>query len=248
MASPRAVRQTRCVSSPFPITPRVRAVTPVDRRGRRVRVRLDDGAELELALEVVERTGLGAGDPVDEPLRARLLDDDLRWRARDVALGFLAHRPRSRDEIRRRLHAAGFPPAVALDCLDRLIAEGLLDDRAFAEAFVRDRLRLRPRGPTRLGHELRGRGVDRDVADSAIERGLAEAGTNADSLAVEVALRWLSRRGAGEREGLASARFGERRDAALRRLVGFLQRRGFGGDAVRRAVAAVDDALRREGG
>ena len=65
--------------------PRVRALEPLDRRGRRVRVLLDARGEndgendvLELALEVVECVGLGAGDPVDEALRARLADADLR--------------------------------------------------------------------------------------------------------------------------------------------------------------------------
>jgi len=235
------------MTTPPPSAPCVAAIAPVDRRGRRVGVELADGTGLELALEVVERAGLGPGDPVDAELRARLLDADLRWRARAPALGFLAHRPRSRGETQRRLHAAAFPPAVIRTCLDQLAADGLLDDGAFADAFVRDRLHLRPRGPARLREELRGRGVEREVADAAVQRGLAEAGVSDESLAVAVALRWLAGRGARERDALASARFGDPRDAALRRLIGFLQRRGFGGEAVRRAVAAVDDAVRRPG-
>jgi regulatory protein len=235
---------------------RVAALVAVDRRGRRVRVELesgepfgdtdapDDRDSLELALEVIERAGLGCGDPVDDALRARLLDDDLRWRARDVALGFLAYRPRSRGEVRRRLKTAAFPPAVIEACLDRLAADGLLDDGAFAAAFVRDRLRLKPKGPARLRDELRKRGVDGTVVETAIRDGLAEAGQTDESIAVSVALRWLNGRGAREREALASGRFGEARDAALHRLIGFLRRRGFGGEAVRSAVAAVDAAVR----
>jgi regulatory protein len=227
---------------------RVAAVAPVDRRGRRVRVELDDGTTLELALEVVERAGIGPGDPLDEELSARLVDDDLRWRARDTALGFLAHRARSRGETQRRLYAAGFPAPIVRACLDRLAADGLLDDRAFADALVRDRLHLRPRGPARLRDELRGRGVDREVAAAAVTRGLADAGVSDEALAVEVALKWLAGRGARDRDALASERFGDDRDAALRRLIGFLKRRGFGGEAVRRAVAAVDEAVRRSEG
>ena len=222
----------------------VAAIHPVDRRGRRVRLDLDDGSSLELALEVVERAGLGAGDPLDEALSARLVDDDLRWRARDAALAFLAHRPRSRGETQRRL-AGKFPPAIVHACLDQLTAEGLLDDGAFADAFVRDRLLLRPRGPARLRDELRGKGVAGEVAHAAVTRGLAAAGVTDESLAVEAALKWLAGGGARNRAALASARFGDERDAALRRLIGLLKRRGFGGDAVRRAVAAVDEAVRR---
>jgi regulatory protein len=232
------------MTTPSP-SPRVAAIAPVDRRGRRVRVELEDGTQLELALEVVERAGLGPGDPVDQELSARLGHDDLRWRARDTALGFLAHRPRSRGETQRRLYAAAFPPAVVHACLDQLAADGLLDDQAFADALVRDRLHLRPRGPARLRDELRRRGVEGEIADAAVARGLDAAGTSDEALAIQVALKWLTGKGARDREALASARFGEGRDAALRRLIGFLQRRGFGGDAVRRAVAAVDEAVRR---
>jgi len=73
--------------------PRVRALEPLDRRGRRERVLLDARGEndvLEHTLKVVRRVGLGAGDPVDEALRTRLADADLRWRACDAALAYLA--------------------------------------------------------------------------------------------------------------------------------------------------------------
>jgi regulatory protein len=247
MAAPRRPRDPIPVTIPAPAR-RVAKIAPLDRRGRRVRVELDDGSALELALEVVERAGVGPGDPVDDEFAARLVDDDLRWRARDTALAFLAHRPRSRGETQRRLHSAGFPGAVIRACLDQLAAERLLDDDALADAFVRGRLHARPRGAARLRDELRGRGVDREVADAAVARGFADVGTSDEAIAVEVALDWLAGRGARNRDALASARFGDERDAALRRLVGFLKRRGFGGDAVRGAVAAVDEALRTRDG
>ena len=157
--------------------PRVRALEPLDRRGRRVRVLLDARGEndvLELALEVVERVGLGAGDPVDEALRAR-----------DAALAYLAHRPRARS----------FPAAIVEGCLDELTAKGLLDDAAFAEVLVRERLRRNPRGAARLRDELCRRGLDPAAVTAAVERGLGAAGTADEALAVAAALRWLERRG-----------------------------------------------------
>lgn len=228
--------------------PRVCSLAPLDRRGRRIRVGMDDDSTLELALEVIERAGLGMGDPLDAELRAELADADLRWRAREVALGFLAHRVRSRGETRRRLRAAAFPTSVVEACLDKLAQDGLLDDGAFAAAFVRDRINIKPRGPARLRHELRGKGVDAGVADRAIQRGLEGAGHTDRSLAVSVALRWLGGAGARERPALASTEYGGEREAALRRLVGFLKRRGFGGDAVSAAVAAVQEEARRADG
>lgn len=97
---------------------------------------------------------------------------------------------------------------------------------------MRDQLHLRPRGPARLRDELRGRGVATEIAQGAVDRRLAHAGVTDESLAVQVALRWLFGKGAQERPALASASFGSERETALRCLVGFLKRRGFGGEAV----------------
>lgn len=226
--------------APPPAAPHITAIERADRRGRRIRLILEDGDVFELALEVAERLGLGVGDPVDAALRAHLTDDDLRWRIRDAALGFLSYRPRSRLETQRRLRERGFPSAAVERCLDTLVEQGLLDDKAFAQAFVRDRLRLRPRGPARLRNELRGKGVAPETAADAIMQGFAEEGTTEAALAVEAALKWLRGRGSREREALISPSFSAEREGALRRLLGFLKRRGFGGEAVRKAVEAVD--------
>lgn len=210
-----------------------------------MRVAFDDGSALEIALELVERAGLGAGDPVDCALAARLADEDMIWRARETALDLLTHRPRSRAEVRRRLRGDGFPAAVAEACLASLVAAGLLDDRAFADAFVRDRLRLKPKGSARLRHELRTRGVDDAVAEEAVRAGLESVQATDVTLAAAIALRWLAGGGARERTALASPRFGEDREAALRRLIAYLKRRGFGGEAIRRALETVDREVER---
>lgn len=236
---------------------RIVALEPVDRRGRRVRLVLDEGDPVELALEVVERAGIGAGDPLDEALAAELVDRDLRWRARDAALAYLAHRPRSREETRRRLRAKAFPGEVIDACLDQLVLDGLLDDAAFADALVRDRIRLNPRGPARLRDELGRRGVSREAAAAAVERGFVHAEVSDRALAVECALEWLARR-SRERSALTESEprggaFGGARRmggssprvAAIRRLTNFLRGRGFGGEAVRAAVAAAEAEARR---
>ncbi len=238
---------------------RVTALDPLDRKGRRVRVILDQGDPLELALEVVERAGLGASDPVDEALRARLCDDDLRWRTREVALAHLARRPRSREETRRRLRAKNFPAPVIEACLDELVAEALLDDDAFADALIRERLRRTPRGPALIRNELCRRGLTPSAAAAAVTRGLQGTGTSDEALAVEVALRWLKGRGERNRGALAGGdrparargsvrRLGHAspRAAAVHRLSTFLRTRGFGAEAVRAGVSAAEAAARAD--
>jgi regulatory protein len=206
----------------------------------RVRVHLDDeeGPTLELATDLFLRSGLAVGDRLD-PDRIRELErEDEGYRAREVALRLLAHRPRSRAEIRQRLERTGLAGDVVERTLVWLDDRRYLDDAAFAEAFVRDRLRLRPRGRLVLVRELRARGVDEATAEAVTAAVLAAERVDETALAVDAARAWARR----STTTLARARRApDDRRRAARRLRDHLARRGFPPDAVRAAMAAVLD-------
>jgi regulatory protein len=222
--------------------PRIRGLTALG--GERVRVELDDGSRVEAPAEAVLKEGLSVGDPLDDALRARLTDADLGWRARQAALTLLAVRARSRRELARRLHRKDFPERVIDACLDELDRQGLLDDAAFARSVVRDRVRLSPRGPAHLLQELRKRGVEDPVAETALRRVLDEEEVSVHGLAEEAALGWLRRQSDGVVRALADEAFTKERERARRRLHGYLARRGFRGSAAVEAMDAATDAAR----
>ena len=201
----------------------ITAIQPVAGPGERVRIELAAGRTEEIATEIVVAAGLRVGDHLPEAELRRMLRQDLDWRARDAALRLLAYRPRSEAELRLRLLRQQFPAEVADACLEGLRAKGLLDDASFAESYARDRIRLNPRGARRVVQELRGRGVDAAVAASVVGDVLREEDVDELDLARQAARRWR-------------ARAGEEPDRARRRLTGFLARRGFGGETVRRVV------------
>ena len=66
----------------------------------------------------------------------------------EAAAAFLAVRPRSVGEMRRRLRHLGYPAALVTDeVVERLIELGYLDDRGLRPtAWVESRDRARPRG------------------------------------------------------------------------------------------------------
>ena len=143
-----------------------------------VRVHVDGQDPLELALEVVERSGIREGIELGSAEVARLREDDTKWRLRQAALRLLSYRSRTERELRVRLRAKGFPPALVEWCLHRLREQELLDDQAFASAHVRHRIRLRPRGRSKLREELRRKGVVAHVADEAITEAFLEEETS----------------------------------------------------------------------
>jgi regulatory protein len=86
----------------------------------------------------------------------------------DAAARFLEARPRSEDEVRRKLLRLGYRPELVEDAVTRLLSVGYLDDEAFAQAWVESRDRAHPRGERALRQELRLKGVDREVADAVL--------------------------------------------------------------------------------
>ena len=215
-------------------------ITALKRSSRRDRVRIyvdgDDAPAAELALDLVLRAGLARGDLVDHATLEPLLREDETFRAREAALRLLSHRARSRAEIRRRLAGRDFAPGVIDGTVEWLEERGYLDDDAFADAFVRDRLRLRPRGRTGLLAELRRKGVDERTAAASVDRVLKTEGVDELALAMEAAEAWARKNATAVGK---AGRSPEDRQRARRRLYGHLARRGFGPDAVRAGVDRV---------
>jgi regulatory protein len=130
-----------------------------------------------------------------------------------AAARFLEARPRSSDEVRRRLRDAGYRADLVDGALERLTELGYLDDAAFARAWVESRDRARPRGARALRAELRRMGVPAADAEAALAarearasgadpddpRLVPGAGERAASEASDdaAAVRLLARKGAG---------------------------------------------------
>ncbi len=216
--------------------PLVLRLEPLPPRGLRVRVHLERAEPLEVALEALERVGLGLGDPLTPTLRHHIEDADQEIRVREAALSLLSHRALTRAELGRKLRVKGFRPARVAACLDRLEARGLLDDSAVASAFVRDRLRHRPRGRTRLTAELRSKGVPADLAGHVVDTVLDEEHTTELELAARAARAWIKRQPEPVISALAAGDRSPEAMRARRRLYGYLGRRGFGGSALTRAM------------
>lgn len=87
----------------------------------------------------------------------------------EAAAAFLAVRPRSVVETRRRLRYHGYRHDLVDHVLERLVELGYLDDEAFARAWVESRDRARPRGESALRRELSLKGVARETVEHVLE-------------------------------------------------------------------------------
>ena len=87
---------------------------------------------------------------------------------RSRALRLLDHRARSEQELRDRLLDAEFPQASVDTVIADLVESGLIDDRRFAEEWVRQRRTRRGKSRSVLREELRRKGVSTADCDHAL--------------------------------------------------------------------------------
>jgi regulatory protein len=88
--------------------------------------------------------------------------------ARNLCLRLLTVRARTRAELLGQLTKRGYPDEVGERVLDRLAGVGLVDDRDFAEQWVRSRRVHAGKGKRALASELRTKGVDDEVIADAL--------------------------------------------------------------------------------
>jgi regulatory protein len=145
-------------------------------------------------------------------------------RAENVSMNALTRRGMSRWELGEKLLARDLDPCIVEAELDRLERVGLIDDGALAETIVRTQHERKGLGRTALAQELRRRHVDPEAIEEALEQ-LDDAGE--DARALELAVRR-----AAQLRNLDHA-------TAVRRLSGYLQRKGYSSATVRSAVLAA---------
>ena len=86
----------------------------------------------------------------------------------EAAARFLEVRSRSVAEVRRRLTSNGYRADLVDGAITRMTELGMLDDAAFAQAWVESRDRSRPRGERAIRVELGQKGLDKAVIDEVL--------------------------------------------------------------------------------
>ncbi|MET8248987.1 recombination regulator RecX [Streptomyces sp. NPDC005202] len=159
------------------------------------------------------------GEPPGDPVE----------RARAICLRLLTGTPRTRKQLADALRKRDIPDEAAEEVLSRFEEVGLIDDGAFADAWVESRHHGRGLARRALAQELRTKGVDPALIDEAVAQ--------LDAEQEEATARELVARKLRSTRGLD-------RDKRLRRLAGMLARKGYSEGM---ALRVVRQALEEEG-
>jgi regulatory protein len=176
------------------------------------------------------RRAAGHDDAVDSDVAPGAPEDDMgdpESVARGICLRALTGAPRTRQQLADLLAQRDVPEDAAEAALDRFTEVGLIDDAAFARAWVSSRQAGRGLARRALSAELRAKGVEPEVA--------AEAVSEVDDDDERAAARRLV-----ERRAAAMRRLD--RTTATRRLMGMLARKGYSGGLAAAVVREVLDS------
>ena len=202
--------------------PTITAITEQRRRKNRRSVYIDGEFAFGCNLNVVARFRLREGMSISESLRKEIEEGEVQQEAFDHATRLLGMRMQSERELRTKLGRKDYGPAAVDAVIENLKRLNYVDDAKFAASRAADQANVKKHGKVRAVQELVKSGVNRSLAEKAT----AAAYQDVDPKAAAVEL-------ADKR--LPSLR---RLDAetARRRLVGYLQRRGFDYETVQHAV------------
>lgn len=160
-------------------------------------------------------------------LQLRNSEPSSSQRAYQYALRLLTARDYTEARLRVKLRNREFDEADVEAALGRLVSEGWVDDRRFAERFAESALATgRYYGP-RLRQEMRRRGLPPELVADVLSMIMEEHDECQDMRVV------FERRFSGFSFATAS-------DKEKRRALGFLQRRGFGFSAIMKILRAAE--------
>ncbi|MFJ9610035.1 recombination regulator RecX [Kitasatospora sp. NPDC101176] len=157
---------------------------------------------------------------------------DPQTRARDICLRLLTGAAKSRKQLADALRKREIPEDVADEVLTRLEEVGLIDDAAFAAAWVESRHAVRGLSRRALTQELRTKGVAADLVEQAVAQVDHDDETEAARALVDRKLR---------------ATRGLDAQVRTRRLVGMLARRGYSEGLAFRVVRGALESEEQDG-
>jgi len=203
----------------------ITALEPQRRPGR-LNIFVDGQFIIGVGETVAADLGLRVGREITPDKLREVAGAEEVHKATEAALVLLEVRARARREIETRLAQKGYDEEVITQVMEKLTRLELLDDAQFAAQWVEAKTRVggsRPIGKRRLSSELFGKGVAKEQIAEAVEKV-----TNEDELI-------LARAAAGKKARVVPTDR-DALQAERRKLMGFLQRRGFGWETVKQVT------------
>lgn len=138
------------------------------KRKDRYNIFIDDEFRFGVDENTLIKLDLRKGIELTEAEIEKIENEEVNAKAFNAAANFLKTRERSKKEICDKLKTKEFTPTQIEKVLEKLERLNIVNDKRFAEMFVRDRMKLKPKGKRALSIELMQKGIDKNIIEEVL--------------------------------------------------------------------------------
>lgn len=147
---------------------KISKIEPQKKNKKRSTIYINGNFAFGLSNEILLKSDLHEGDPIDEDIIQNVLLEQEKQRIRERALRILAYRKRSVEELKTRLLKIGFDKDLVSEIIEGFVRDSVLNDDDFTEAFVADYTNLKPKGNIFISRELAKKGISQQAIQNAL--------------------------------------------------------------------------------
>jgi regulatory protein len=206
---------------------KITKIEPQKRNPKRVSVYIDGYFALDVDMEIAYNYDLKEGKEIDADFIESVVKKEEQLRANNYALNLLSFRARSEKEIYDKMLQKGYEPSVIANTIQYLKEQQYINDKEFAETFIKDKVELSHYGRNRIKAELLKKGIDKELIDELIEATIQanEEYETAKELAKSKIKSYQK----------------DKKDVQYRKLSGYLLRKGYSYDIVFKVAKELID-------
>ena len=161
--------------------PQITSIEPQKRRKGRFNIYVDGQFSFALDENLLAKNMLAVGKSLTDDQIEKLIKENEAGKLFDASLRFLSYRPRSEKEVGdflvkkiARVENIKFTEAsqspVISQIISRLKKQSFLNDKEFADWWVKARTGSQPKGSYLIKRELAGKGIDKEIIEKAISK------------------------------------------------------------------------------
>ena len=188
----------------------------------RYSVYVDGEFAFGLIMEDILYFRLKEGEEIPREKYEYIMDTTVYIKAQDTAVRYLGYKMRTRREVENKLREAQYPDGLIERVIDFLIKYDYINDELYCKKYIKETLKLRPKGIFLIKQELKARGVKEEIIDEALN----EAEIDEEALAQGLLVKKYEDFAAMDKKELA-------------KVYAFLQRKGFSYVVIKAAVTGL---------
>lgn len=189
----------------------------------RVNIYIDNKFAFGLTDDIRYKYDLHTNKEIDNDFIEDILKAEEERKVINAALNILSYRQRSIKELREKLKEKGYDSLFIEKAIDYCREQNYLNDEEFSISYIKDKQYLNKLGSKRIKYELINKGVSKDIIDEVLQ-------VNPEyefNIALDLANKKLS------------SYKNDDRNSIYRKLGGFLQRKGYPFDIIKKVLDQV---------